>query len=118
MRPLNAKEVQQNDVSIIETVKPNVVVIRPDVLSGAVGVANSMGQSQSAFNQSLTPKSYTFNAIFDENDNQAETMERSGVGRIVQLALEGYSTTVFCYGQTGSGKTHTLTGPPHLVHNY
>ena len=31
------------------------------------------------------------------------------------MAIDGFSTTIFCYGQTGSGKTHTLTGPPYLV---
>uniref|UniRef100_A0A8D8YU54 Kinesin-like protein n=1 Tax=Cacopsylla melanoneura TaxID=428564 RepID=A0A8D8YU54_9HEMI len=34
--------------------------------------------------------------------------------KLVQMAIEGFSTTCFCYGQTGSGKTHTLTGPPGM----
>lgn len=35
--------------------------------------------------------------------------------RLIDMGIDGFSTTVFCYGQTGSGKTHTLTGPPYLV---
>ena len=35
--------------------------------------------------------------------------------RLIEMGIDGFSTTVFCYGQTGSGKTHTLTGPPYLV---
>ena len=35
--------------------------------------------------------------------------------RLIDMGVDGFSTTVFCYGQTGSGKTHTLTGPPYLV---
>ena len=34
---------------------------------------------------------------------------------MIEMGIDGFSTTVFCYGQTGSGKTHTLTGPPYLV---
>ena len=37
------------------------------------------------------------------------------VARLIEMGIDGFSTTVFCYGQTGSGKTHTLTGPPYLV---
>ncbi|XP_072209721.1 kinesin-like protein KIF12 [Excalfactoria chinensis] len=31
--------------------------------------------------------------------------------QLVELAVEGFSCTVFAYGQTGSGKTYTLMGP-------
>ncbi|CAB4063880.1 KIF12 [Lepeophtheirus salmonis] len=37
-----------------------------------------------------------------------------GIKKLIDMAVDGFSTTVFCYGQTGSGKTHTLTGPPDL----
>ena len=107
VRPLNEREISQNDDNIIQTLKDQIVV-RPDVN----GRAN---QSQSTFNKTLNPKSFTFNAVFDQSANQSEMMERSGVTRLIQMALDGYSTTVFCYGQTGSGKTHSLTGPPQLV---
>ena len=38
--------------------------------------------------------------------------------RLIDMGIDGFSTTVFCYGQTGSGKTHTLTGPPYLVSRF
>lgn len=46
---------------------------------------------------------------------QEDVLEYSGIKRLLEMAVEGFSCTVFCYGQTGSGKTHTLTGPPGLV---
>lgn len=46
---------------------------------------------------------------------QEDVLEFSGVKRLLEMAVEGFSCTAFCYGQTGSGKTHTLTGPPGLV---
>lgn len=45
-------------------------------------------------------------------------MQYCGIKRLIEMAIEGFNSTVFCYGQTGSGKTHTLTGPPHLVITY
>ena len=42
-------------------------------------------------------------------------VQYSGIKRLIEMAVEGFSCTAFCYGQTGSGKTHTLTGPPELV---
>lgn len=89
-------------------------MLRPDVRPNG---QSALSCTQSSFNQTLTAKSFTFNAVFDQTATQSEMMEKSGVARIIAMAMEGYSTTVFCYGQTGSGKTHTLTGPPHLVNN-
>ena len=112
MRPLNEREVQQNDDTIIQAISPEQVMLRPDVRANG---QSALTGTQSSFNQTLTAKSFTFNAVIDQSASQADMMERSGLSKIIAMALEGYSTTVFCYGQTGSGKTHTLTGPPHLV---
>ncbi len=83
-------------------------------------------------------KPFTFNVVFepeasqvDSNQKsliqfifeilieyyQADVLEHSGIKRLIDMAIDGFSTTCFCYGQTGSGKTHTLTGPPYLVKN-
>lgn len=58
---------------------------------------------------------FTFNVVFEPEASQADVLEHSGIKRLIEMAVDGFSTTCFCYGQTGSGKTHTLTGPPHLV---
>lgn len=112
MRPLNEREMQANDDTIVQAVSNEQVLLRPDVKPNG---QSALTGSQSSYNQTLTPKSFTFNAVFDQSASQADLMNRSGVAKIIEMAMEGYSTTVFCYGQTGSGKTHTLTGPPHLV---
>jgi chromosomal replication initiation ATPase DnaA len=64
------------------------------------------------------PKHFTFNVVFEPDATQEDLVEHSGIQRLIEMALDGYSCTVFCYGQTGSGKTHTLTGPPGLVSRY
>lgn len=54
--------------------------------------------------------------MFEPGASQSDVLEFSGIKRIIEMGIEGFSCTVFCYGQTGSGKTHTLTGPPQLVY--
>ncbi len=53
--------------------------------------------------------------MFEPGASQDDVLQYSGIKRIIEMAIEGFSCTAFCYGQTGSGKTHTLTGPPDLV---
>lgn len=61
------------------------------------------------------PKLFGYNVVFEPGATQNDVLEYSGIKRIIEMAIEGFSCTAFCYGQTGSGKTHTLTGPPDLV---
>ncbi|KAJ8731137.1 hypothetical protein PYW07_004301 [Mythimna separata] len=60
-------------------------------------------------------KVFSYNVVFEPEATQEDVLEYSGVKRLLEMAVEGFSCTAFCYGQTGSGKTHTLTGPPGLV---
>lgn len=61
------------------------------------------------------PKVFSYNVVFEPNASQEDILQYSGIKNLIEMAVEGFSCTVFCYGQTGSGKTHTLTGPPRLV---
>jgi len=60
-------------------------------------------------------KLFTYNVVFEPEATQEDVFTHSGVNRLIDMAVDGFSCTAFCYGQTGSGKTHTLTGPPHMV---
>ncbi|KAJ2949321.1 hypothetical protein O0L34_g6274 [Tuta absoluta] len=62
-------------------------------------------------------KVFSYNVVFEPAATQEDVLEYSGIKRLLEMAVEGFSCTAFCYGQTGSGKTHTLTGPPGLVEN-
>lgn len=112
VRPLSEREIQRNDDTIIQVVSHEQIMMRPDVRPNG---QSALSGAQSTFNQTLTAKTFTFNSVFDQTATQSEMMDKSGVAKVIAMAMEGYSTTIFCYGQTGSGKTHTLTGPPHLV---
>jgi kinesin family member 12 len=60
------------------------------------------------------PKLFSFNVVFEPGASQDDVVQYSGIKRLIEMAIEGFSTTAFCYGQTGSGKTHTLTGPQEI----
>lgn len=63
------------------------------------------------------PKLFSYNVVFEPGSTQEDVLQYSGIKRLIEMAIEGFSCTAFCYGQTTSGKTHTLTGPPELVRN-
>ncbi|XP_059092031.1 kinesin-like protein KIF3A isoform X4 [Tigriopus californicus] len=94
VRPLNGREVKSDDTNITQF--PG---------DGGIWVEEKTGDK-------LRP--FTFNVVFEPEASQADVLEHSGIKRLIEMAVDGFSTTCFCYGQTGSGKTHTLTGPPHL----
>ncbi|XP_075627375.1 kinesin-like protein KIF12 isoform X2 [Balearica regulorum gibbericeps] len=54
---------------------------------------------------------FGFSAVFDASASQEAVFEGSGMRQLVELAIDGFSCTVFAFGQTGSGKTYTLMGP-------
>ncbi|KAL2094598.1 hypothetical protein ACEWY4_009317 [Coilia grayii] len=52
--------------------------------------------------------------IFTPECSQQEIFESTGMRKLINMAIEGYTCTVFAFGQTGSGKTYTITGPHSL----
>ena len=53
--------------------------------------------------------SYQFDSIFGTPSTNQSIFD-TAVKRLIDSALKGYDSSVFCYGQTGSGKTHTMYG--------
>ena len=52
---------------------------------------------------------FKFNEIFESNTSQQKISEIL-VPKIINNAIDGYNSTIFCYGQTGTGKTYTMCG--------
>ena len=96
VRPLSTKERKSGDKSVVEFPGNGQIMCDSSVL----------GQKA---------KLFSYNVVFEPGSTQDDVLEHSGVQRLLEMAVEGFSCTAFCYGQTGSGKTHTLTGPPGLV---
>ncbi|CAL4076028.1 unnamed protein product, partial [Meganyctiphanes norvegica] len=101
-RPLNEKERKRGDDGILTFPGEGQCWVNMDGMNG-----QALGK----------PKVFTYNVVFEPEATQGDICDHSGVKRLLDMAIDGFSCTVFCYGQTGSGKTHTLTGPPHLFSN-
>lgn len=51
-------------------------------------------------------KLFSVDHVIDPFCTQQTVFEASGIVRLLDYAIEGYSGTVFAYGQTGSGKVN------------
>ncbi|MGH0152848.1 UNVERIFIED_CONTAM: hypothetical protein FKN15_059981 [Acipenser sinensis] len=81
---------------------------------GDQGVLYCPGQGTILVNNGVQDRAFTFDAVFEAGCSQHEVFEQCGVKRLIDLAADGFSCTVFGFGQTGSGKTYTITGPHSL----
>lgn len=92
-RPMNTREKKLNSKSVIDVKEK-----RREI---------SITDPSDAENK----KTFTYDAVFDENSRQDDVYEASAFG-IVQNMFEGYNGTIFAYGQTGCGKTFSMMGVP------
>ncbi|NWU69398.1 KIF12 protein, partial [Pterocles burchelli] len=74
-------------------------------------VVHSLGDGTVHVTAARHDATFGFNAVFDAGASQEAVFEGSGMRQLVELAIDGFSCTVFAFGQTGSGKTYTLMGP-------
>ena len=90
IRPLNKKELTENDKNCITIDLDNAITINE---------LNTEGST----------RSFTFDKVFVDSDSQKQIYEFSAFP-IVEWLFEGFNCTIFAYGQTGCGKTHTMMG--------
>ncbi|NXX47262.1 KIF12 protein, partial [Tricholaema leucomelas] len=74
-------------------------------------VVHSLGDGTVYVSAARHDATFGFSAVFDTGASQETVFEGSGMKQLVELAINGFSCTVFAFGQTGSGKTYTLMGP-------
>ncbi|NXC51233.1 KIF12 protein, partial [Penelope pileata] len=74
-------------------------------------VVHSLGDGTVHVSAARHDATFGFSAVFDADASQEAVFEGSGMRQLVELAIDGFSCTVFAFGQTGSGKTYTLMGP-------
>lgn len=90
VRPLNAKEISENDRHCIAVDSENAITIND--------LSNGSGT-----------RSFTFDMVFTDSFTQKTIYDHSAFP-IVEWLFEGFNCTIFAYGQTGCGKTHTMMG--------
>ncbi|KAM6049312.1 kinesin-like protein KIF12 isoform 2-T2 [Chlamydotis macqueenii] len=89
VRPLTCRETRQGDERVV----------------------HSLGDGTVHVSAARHDATFGFSAVFDAGASQEAVFEGSGMRQLVELAIDGFSCTVFAFGQTGSGKTYTLMGP-------
>ncbi|KAK9053837.1 hypothetical protein SSX86_024912 [Deinandra increscens subsp. villosa] len=92
VRPMNAKEIANNDSSDWDCVSNNTIIFK-----------NALTE------RSMYPNAYTFDRVYGCDSTTRQVYEE-GIKRVALSALNGFNSSVFAYGQTSSGKTYTMTG--------
>ncbi|NXW74197.1 KIF12 protein, partial [Hirundo rustica] len=94
---------------------PPTIRVRPltctETRRGDQQVVHSLGDGAVHVSAARHDATFGFSAVFDAGASQESVFEGSGMRQLVELAIDGFSCTVFAFGQTGSGKTYTLMGP-------
>lgn len=88
-----------------------VVRVKPTTNIAEQVVISSISDKEIHINNFEQPTAVTFDAVFGPNTTQEDFFSKSGVKEMLDMAIDGFSVTVFAFGQTGSGKTFTITGP-------
>lgn len=86
VRPFNDRE--KNTNSIVDIKDNDIFLINPET---------------------KTKKKFTFDYLFDHNDNQEKLYNNIGK-QVINNTYQGYNSCVFAYGLTGSGKTFSMMG--------
>ncbi|NXY23740.1 KIF12 protein, partial [Atrichornis clamosus] len=114
VRPLTCTETRRGDRRVVHSLGDSAVHVSATSPPGARrGLRHPLScrcphAQVSAARHDAT---FGFSAVFDAGASQEAVFEGSGMRQLVELAIDGFSCTVFAFGQTGSGKTYTLMGP-------
>ncbi|KAG6411951.1 hypothetical protein SASPL_124607 [Salvia splendens] len=92
LRPLNEKEIAQNDVADWECINSTTILYR-----------NSLQE------RSGLPTAYSFDRVFRGDCKTREVYDEE-IKDIALSVVGGINSTIFAYGQTSSGKTYTMNG--------
>ena len=95
-RPLNSKELQKNEQSVVEIRNGRQVVVKE--LKTKVDLTKYIEEHP-----------FTFDRTYDENVSN-ENIYIETVRPMIEAAFNKTKVTCFAYGQTGSGKTYTMMG--------
>ncbi|XP_043910321.1 kinesin-like protein KIF12 isoform X2 [Protopterus annectens] len=109
------ENVKESNVSVVVRVRP---LNKAELSRGENAVVHCPGQGTILVSKSASSgsqeKAFAFSTVFGPEAQQYEIFEYSGVKRLIDLSIQGYSCTLFAFGQTGSGKTFTIMGPQQM----
>lgn len=109
VRPLNARELEQNQRNIIRVADANTIIFDPDDDEDEFffhGTKQTHRDITKRVNKKLT---MLFDRVFDDASSNADVFEQS-MKPLVSSVMGGFNCSAFVYGATGAGKTHTMLG--------
>ncbi|KAL3505357.1 hypothetical protein ACH5RR_035198 [Cinchona calisaya] len=92
LRPLNERELSNNDVADWECINNTTILYK-----------NSLPE------RSVLPTAYTFDRVFGGDCSTRQVYEEAAK-RVALSVVSGINSSIFAYGQTSSGKTYTMCG--------
>ncbi|XP_063198560.1 LOW QUALITY PROTEIN: kinesin-like protein KIF12 [Chroicocephalus ridibundus] len=117
VRPLTCTETRRGDRQVVHSLGNSTVHVSATSPLGCGARRGGLQQPMSRHrpctqvSAARHDATFGFSAVFDAGASQEAVFEGSGMRQLVELAIDGFSCTVFAFGQTGSGKTYTLMGP-------
>lgn len=109
VRPLNRRELEQNQRNIIRVADCNTIIFDPDEDEDEFffhGAKQTHRDITKRVNKKLT---MLFDRVFDHASSNIDVFEHS-MRPLVSSVMRGYNCSAFVYGATGAGKTHTMLG--------
>jgi len=102
VRPLNAKEAQDQDPQIWNVSEKTVSL--QEAFLQVLKDTNRLAGNLESFNYGKDYSDFCF------KDSSNFQLYKGVASKAVSAFLKGYNSTIFAYGQTGSGKTYTMMG--------
>lgn len=108
---LNPDDGGGDNINVVVRVRP---LTAQENESNKAQALNYPGEGQVLVEEPVSgqTKLFTFTVVFEPEATQEDVFEHCGIKRLIDMALDGFASTIMAYGQTGAGKTYTLTGPP------
>ncbi|KAI1902873.1 hypothetical protein AGOR_G00020780 [Albula goreensis] len=107
-KKMNSRGQEKSNVMVAVRVRP---LNEAEQMRGEQSVILCPDKRHLQLSQSGQDRLFTFDAVLGPETSQEEVFQACQVKKIVDMATQGCSCTVFAFGQTGSGKTYTVTGP-------
>lgn len=109
VRPLNRRELEQNQRNIIKVLDHSTLMFDPDEDEDEF-FFHGMKQTHRDMTKRVKKKlTMEYDDVFDAEANN-EDVFRASTKPLVQSVMDGYNCSVFVYGATGAGKTFTMLG--------
>ncbi|XP_023940061.2 kinesin-like protein KIF18A isoform X2 [Bicyclus anynana] len=109
VRPFNAKELGQNNRTVIEVLDENQLVFDPKEDLPPFYYQGVQQPSKNYLKRANKELRFAFDCVCGPNRTNQDVFECATKDMLASL-MEGYNCSVFVYGATGAGKTFTMIG--------